>query len=319
MNFHSLKATAKKLALAGIAATALVASSATQAAAINAYLAPGINTFEDSDAERVLRRNGAGGFNVITSGNFQRGDIIQSVLRFETISNSTYPDTSTGDLPGFPPRRLSAFSELLVADIQGAFAGPGGVLFPNGAACAGADPACFLIFAPAGNLLPAGVMASLFEGPLATPTFFSQTPSAAITDVTTDTPLVSVGLNGIDDFWVASIPNVANPITTIAAATAGSGQAANGQFGLSVIANPAGIPVQTNGMKSGYTATFHDLVGDSSIYARKQGVNNGWLVSSNTNVSFNVVPEPGSLALMGGLILAGGFATKVARRRQKSA
>lgn len=298
LNFFGKKALA--VAFAGLAAIPAV----SQAALINSLLIPGVvNEIQDTDAERILDATGA----VVTSGNFAVGQIVQSILRFDTANSETIADTLVS------PYKLTAVSELKVAAIQGVV-NVLGVDVPNGAACTAADARCTLIFSGANLNLGANVLAALYEGPS-----FSQTvaPSTAVAGVLSNTLVATVGLGKATDFWFATISNVnpVNQIGVIASAGPQAGQAGQFIFGLSVLSNPGGLWYEPQQM----TGTFgnqHDVIGNGSAYARSPTVNSGWLLSSNTLIQF-VVPEPGSLALVGALVVAAGVAST--RRKQTKA
>jgi hypothetical protein len=81
-------------------------------------------------------------------------------------------------------------------------------------------------------------------------------------------------------------------------------------FGLSLLNNPGGLNIEVNGIQSGVTGTFHDLVGNASAKERSTGFNSNWIVETDTQVKFNVVPAPGILLLMGAGMLGMGFTRK---------
>jgi hypothetical protein len=274
------------LAMATVVAGVGLWPVASQAALINGLFSVGLNTIQDQDAERVLRPNQAGGYDIITSGAFQTGDLIQSILRFDTVNAATISDTLSS------PYQLTGYSVLKIDNIVDLGGG-----------------AVNLVFGPSG-LLADNSMADLYERTSGAQPGYSSSvdPATGIANVTGQTFLAALGLNGIDDFWTST---AINNIGIIATATQGSGQSPSGVFGLSVLTNPGGLPIVTNGILSPIDGNLHDVVGDASIYARETGVNSGWLVSSNINASFTV-PEPGTLALVG-LALFGIGA--VARRR----
>lgn len=256
-------------AIAGLA----FASAASHAATINSLFVPGVNEIQDTDAERIFDSTGA----LKTSGMFAVGDVIESILRFDTV-NAANINQQLGVLN----YDLMAYSQLRIDSIT--------ILQDNGVAGASADDFVQLVFGATGAL-GADVLVEVYEGPAVFD--LGAAPATGIAGVTGSTLIAEFGLNGLDDFWTSTTFNSILDLAT------GAGQAAAGVFGISVLTNAGGLPIVANGMLSPVDGQMHDIVGDASIYPREAGVNTGWLLSSNTNASFNVVPEPASLALMG--------------------
>ncbi len=273
-----------------LASVGLLAGTAHAASAlVNQTLVPGINEFQDTDAERILRLNDGGTYDVVTSGNFQVGDIIQAVLRFDTINANGVIDlinSNGGPLPDH--YQLTAISELKISSIACAITG------------------CRLNFEASGRLSDAASLVDVYERAtsLGSANSFSTAvaPDTALARIEAQTLLATLGFGEADDFWYADSALDIGVVAT--ALTSSSSQAANGVFGLSLLSNPGLIPVEKNGIFSNTSLSFHDFVGNASAYQRSPGANTGWLVSSNTSVQFTTVPEPGSIALAG-IALAG--------------
>jgi hypothetical protein len=263
------------------------------AALINNAIIPGINEFEDTDAERVARSDGEGGVTFVTSGSLEVGDVIQTALRFNTAnSNQIFL------IPGLaPPYQLTAYSELQVA-----------ALFDPGTTnpCA-STTTCDIIFAPTGNL-GANVFASVYENAAGTLNNLSDPPATGIAKAQSGNLVATLGLGEADDFWVVFDGLI--DLTAAAAVQPGDPQVPTGIFGLSVLSDPGAVPFVPNGI-TGADGNLHDLVGNVSAFQRGPGVNEGWLLSTNTTVDFFVaVPEPGSLALLGLTLLCMGAVSK---------
>ena len=162
----------------GLAAAGLLGSAAlpltAHAAIINSDLGVGLNEFEDTDAERVLR-----GGSAVTSGLLAPGDILQTILRFNTVNS-----TQIVAFPATPfPYQLTAFCELQVLSISNC----------------GVDTRCDLVFTPSGNL-GANVFASLYENAAGTLTGLSDPAATGIAKATSGNLITTLGLGEADDF-----------------------------------------------------------------------------------------------------------------------
>jgi hypothetical protein len=276
MNILPFKKIFTAVALAG----AVMASPVSHAAAvINSEFTTGTNTVQDTDGDRILRLNATTGvYDVLTSGTFALGDVFQSILRFDTV-NSAAINGAVGTLD----YGLWAYSEVKIDTLV--------AVDTNGDTI---NDAFNITFAAAGILSNAGVMIELYEAAAGT-NFLADAPATGITNVRALTKVGEFGKLEADDFWAATIPmSIASLSVPL-----GSGQAPSGVFGLSVLTNAGLLPIEKNGITSGFAGTDHDIIGDASAFARTSGLNTGWLAETNTNVSFNKVPEPASLALMG--------------------
>lgn len=266
------------------------------AAMIESLLNPGVNQFEDTDVERIVDANG----NLVTDGKFEKGYVIQSILRFTNLNSSPISDHSGFDTP----YELTAYAELEIAKVTHS------------------GNSYLLKFKPhvggylTGNPFGKGVhdsqvFAKLFETetPTASDNYNSSLPpQQGISHILNGNLVAILGSREVDDFWLARVP--VNDISVVASAAPGSPQDANGTAGLSFLW--AEWEFTPNGMVSGARGTLHDVVLSASAYALDTTANDGWLVSSNTSLRFRrsprQVPAPGTTALIGlGLLVVAGL------------
>jgi len=274
-----LKYVNKALGVAAFAALATISFGAHADAIIDCCFTTGVNTLQDSDADRILR----GGM-AVTGGTFQSNDVIQSLLRIDTVNGNDI-QVATQNIN----YQLIAIASLTL----------GAITDTNGGTCDVGDT-CVAQATPTVNV---------YEFSNNSTNFLAQAPDTAISTITsTGTLVLSLANTQPDDFWTITFTRTAaGEITTIASATPGSPQAGLFVFGTSATANPGNIPFTPNAMPDGVTGALHDFVGNGSGYQRETGVNSGWLFSTNTSVSFLVVPEPGTLLLIGLGLSALGF------------
>lgn len=294
---------------------------AHSAAIVNDYLnGPGIeNTFQDTDGDRILRECTAGvnctgipytsggqTYNIITTGAWQEGDILEAVLRFDTINSSSPDDLGNSDYS------LVAYAQIEIASLK---------LNNNGTADA-ADDFYDVVYAASGNLGTNVLVEVYEEDGAASINFTSTSPGAAIAkllDPTGDFDLIAEF--GIDpakeldatldpDYWTGTLPLNIDLLALLGTGT-GNKDTASGIYGLSLITNPGAIPVAENAQLSTETFTYHDLVGNASVKNRSANFNAGWLIETDSQVFFvTAVPEPSVLFLMGAGLVGLGFARK---------
>ena len=276
----------KGVGIAAFAAVATMSTGAHSAAVINCCFIDGLNTLQDSDADRILRTvtvDGVPVTQVVTGGQFQVGDVVESILRIDTV-NSAAINGAVGTLN----YGLWAYATLTINAITDTLGGSCDV-----------NDTCIAQTTP---------VVEVYEDLVGT-NYLTQAPATGIAGVQADDLILTLGLVDTDDFWAITFNRTAaGEISNIAGAPQGSGQAGLYVFGLSATSNPGSIPFAPDGTLQSVTGTYHDFIGDGSGYARETGVNSGWLLSTNTTVLFNRVPEPGSLALLGlGLAAASWF------------
>lgn len=289
----------KVLAIVALASVAMMSPAAFADATINHLLRTGENQFQDTDAERIMRDGVA-----VTGGDFRAGDVIQTVLRFTDANAgviSDHIDHLSSGIDFRAPYQLIGYAELEVVSWTVLFTDPVMGDFVN------------LVFAPSGNL-GTNVFSELYERTSGATNGLDlgDAPATAIADVRSNTLIAELGISDADDFWSSTSWL---DIGVAAAAISGSPQAAAGTFGLTVLTNAGNLPYDPNSILSGTDFKLHDVVASASAYVLDTGANTGWLVSSNTELRFNVaVPEPSVLALMSMVLLVGAGMIRLTRR-----
>jgi hypothetical protein len=284
MKFNNLT---RKALVAAVFAGMTLTSLASHGAVISSIFKQGVNTAQDTDAERLLDSTGS----VKTTGAYAVGDSIESIISFDSVNSVAIPFQIA------PPYQFTGYSKLVVSSIQ--------ILNDFG----DADPTNDLVRLHFGTL--GDTLVSLYERLAGDTTLvFGDTPATSIANITANQTFIgNLGLGKASDFWYADTINDASIIDTL---PAGGGQVAAGQFGISLLTAGA-LPLIPDGILSPIDGNLHDVIGDASVFGLETGVNTGWQVSSNINASFTV-PEPATVALLGfGLIGIG--ATSLRRRR----
>jgi hypothetical protein len=305
------------------AAITMVLASVSQAAIINSALTPGLNSINDRDVARLIDNVGGNGLADV-------GDVIESVLIFDNISNAAFGGTPLENAVGDPTYQLTAFIETTVL-IKLAIVGPDGIegtaddLGPNGAGpdnIVGTNDDLFFF--------RLDMDADVYEDNSALANtilvdFASQSAAAAITAATDGNLILTLETSGTGAVTPGGAAGAADTFDIISAADFSlltTGNEANYILAASVTANPGLIPFLPDFTESGEagvppgTGDFHDFVGvgEEEVAAASVAAR-GWDTQSDTTIHFTAVPEPVSFVVWGALSGLVGIA--IYRRRKQ--
>lgn len=249
--------------------------------------------FEDDNKERVIDSTGA----AKTSGSLVAGDTLIGIVKFNSVLNL---DSSVAD--PLNPNFVYGISAITIDTIVAGVA----TFKPNAAFVATYGAGAMAAFFTSGtglNLACATIAAC--EG-------------AAAGGATFGTPYLTVGLVSGDDFWIAGgvTPfSITTPLEAVAA-LGGATKVAVANYALSVISNGTGYTflkqacplcaiVNPGGLDTAQIIGSGDVLGGL-------GLAGPYLARSDFDFTFQRVPEPGTLALLGMGLLGMGWS---ARRR----
>jgi hypothetical protein len=294
------------LLLAGLLAFGV---SAAQASIVEPYLDPGSNVFEDDSNEYIFRPNTSGGYDLLASGSPAVGDLVFSLYDFPII-NGTNIDSAGIEVTGIGIYEITSISAGTdVVDIDGPGPAPAVTVYDQvtyGAASATDWLALTGIDITAFSWDETGLMALIYEDTannfsyitdgLADGADANSTPDG-IDDTTDGTLLFGLGLQDGTDYAV-SLDSPIDIATYLPSAGEIPGVTQYGTFSyeMSVAYESLGGTIVSDISGSGT-----NLVTNTPVAG----------IIDDTQFSFNYVPEPGILTLIGaGLLGLGGFSRR---------
>lgn len=278
----------KKLAAALIATAAMSSANAF-------FLYPGVTILEDDNRETLIK--GAGN---TATGIIQVGDKLRGVIKFSAIQQETGP----GSQSPITPELTGIFETEVMAIVD---ADSNGI-------------AEYIGFGPSAGFTStygAGAMVALFTGGSSLDIVACASIAACEAAATDGASWMTVGFGDLDDQWYAA---GANLNFGAVGGLGGATKVAAVNYALTILSNGTGYGFNEQALDCMPFGPFAcagdgktDLVGSGDVLGGR-GLTNGYGARSDIDVRLSVIPEPTSLALLGGAMFGLAFV-----RRRKSA